>query len=79
MGLLLSIFMVKNMSNVLWMLTGNTYKCYRNSDGRVLGGVIEVEGTYKAYYFGDFIGEYISQQTAVDAVEKVVIMRGDDE
>lgn len=71
--------MVKNMNNVLWMLTGNTYKCYRNSDGRVLGGVVEVEGTYKAYFFGDFIGEYISQQTAVDAVLKVISMRGEYE
>ena len=67
------------MDNITWMLTGNTYKCYRKTDGRVLGGVREHDGTYNAYFFGEFIGEYISQETAVEAVLKIVVMRGEDD
>lgn len=67
------------MNNLEWMLTGSTYKCYRKSDGRVLGGVREHESTFNAYFFGKFIGEYISQETAVEAVTKNIIIGGEDE
>ena len=55
--------------------TGRAYKCYSDETGFILGAVREHEdgdGTYIAYENGEKIGDYITQQAAVDAVESSI-------
>ena len=59
----------------MWLNTGNHYKCYDDTNGRVLGRVsesVDADGTYVAYCNG-YIGDYITQQAAIDAVEKTIL------
>lgn len=60
---------------LMWLNTGRAYKCYSDETGYIMGAVRESDdgdGTYSAYENGEFIGDYITQQAAVDAVERTI-------
>lgn len=58
-----------------WMKTGITYKCYHKKTGLILGNVREwTDETFKAMYEGNDIGDYITQEHAVKAVEETIEM-----
>lgn len=56
---------------MLWAkVTWNSYHYYRESDGKIFGGIMELfSDTYNASYNNQSLGSYISSDFAKKAVE----------